>query len=127
MEMVFVLNYRERFFEEFLTVEASTSYEAHIIAAANACSTVVYDPDKQPEVPGIQFKRLAYLNPSKVGPAKATGIWEVKQIGNDNHYGPFIILAIKGTAGALDAMVNLNAEKKDIDLFLVSLDLSIVA
>jgi hypothetical protein len=110
-----------KFITGILTLAISTSNEAKIIAAANACSAAIYDPDKQPTVPGLEFQRLSYLNPSKAGLAKATGIWEVQQARNDNQDGSLLIIAVRGTSGVLDAIVNLNGEQRDTGALLVSL------
>ena len=72
-------------------------------------------------MPSIEFQSLNYLNPSITRLAKAAGIWRVKQGGSESFSEPLVIVAIRGTAGALDAMVNLNGEKKDLGILLVSL------
>jgi hypothetical protein len=96
--------------------------EAQLLVAANCCASIVYDPAVEANCPGLKFApRLAYLNASKDGTFKATGFWLLENVGIGNVFGPAIVIAIRGTASVVDAIVNLNGEKQSASSLIVSL------
>lgn len=89
--------------------------------AANCCASAIYDPNGEPNAPGLDFgSRRGYLAPSTAATAKATGFWVLNQIGTGNIFGPVVIVSVRGTASVLDAMVNLNGQKLPASSLIVS-------
>ncbi|KAK6528280.1 hypothetical protein TWF281_009526 [Arthrobotrys megalospora] len=93
--------------------------EAEIISLAWDCALNVYelDPRAKPlDVPGIQAKVEVSISPSNGGSTKATTctvFTPSQQPGNRTNYAPYIFIAIRGTCGTLDNVVNLNGEPRD--------------
>lgn len=95
--------------------------EAQLLLAANCCASVVYDPEGEINAPGLNFgPRLDYLSPSRDGTSKATGFWLLKDIGIENIFGPALVISVRGTASVVDAIVNLNGEKRPASSLIVS-------
>jgi hypothetical protein len=108
-----------------LTFCLSTSSEAQLVMAANACASVIYDADGEPSVPGLEFgPRQCYLTPSTTGTSKATGLWVLHESRAENIESPVIFVAVRGTASVLDAVVNLHGQKQNAVSLLVSMILS---
>jgi hypothetical protein len=119
----------------------SSSPIAEIIAVAYQCASAVYDTKpnvadndksdeastpnigahRKPTTRGISFEELEYVKPSLVRTSKAMGFWivsnEESTVKNDNL--PALVIAIRGTSGYLDHMVNVNGRPSSVSEFLV--------
>ena len=71
---------------------------------------------------GVTFEELEYAKPSLAGTSKAIGIWAVgsKVSTASNGLLPAHIIAIRGTTGSLDHLVNANGRPSPADDFLVN-------
>jgi hypothetical protein len=78
---------------------------------------------RKPKTDGITFKELEYASPSLGGTAKAIGFWtaESEAVLNGHSDLPALIIAIRGTAGYIDQMVNVNGRPAPASEFLVIL------
>jgi hypothetical protein len=95
-----------------LTV-SSTEDVGQLVHAAALCSMAVYgngtEPQETPNVPGHAVRRKLSILPSTAGTLKASAIFEVEKTGS----GPRttnLIVAIRGSAGIADWLVNLDNE-----------------
>ena len=92
---------------------------------------VVHDSDKpavalkgthhKPKIDGVTFKELEYARPSLGGTAKAIGFWVADSEVAPNEHGdlPALVIAIRGTAGYIDHMANVNGRPVLASGFLV--------
>jgi hypothetical protein len=95
-----------------LTV-SSTEDVGQLVHAAALCSKAVYgngtEPQETPNVPGHAVRRKLSILPSTAGTLKASAIFEVEKTGS----GPRttnLIVAIRGSAGIADWLVNFDNE-----------------
>ncbi|KAK3326735.1 Alpha/Beta hydrolase protein [Apodospora peruviana] len=121
---------------------------AQVVAAAFVCSATIYkkppkstavhdsddatiqtpSPDsqqvattthRQPTVDGLVFTEQTYTKPSRDGTEKAMGVWMAKSdTGQDWEGFPAMVIAVRGTAKLVDAMVNANGRPVTADEFL---------
>lgn len=94
-------------------------------------SVVVHDSDKpvvalkgthrKPKTDGVTFTELEYARPSLGGTAKAIGFWIADSEAELNEHGdlPALVIAIRGTAGYIDHMANVNGRPVPASEFLV--------
>jgi len=70
----------------------------------------------------MTVRRSKYVSSSTFGTTKATGFWTVESHNNTASPGPFLVIAVRGTASNVDHMVNLNGKTRDngSDDFVVS-------
>lgn len=101
---------------------------AQIVAATFSCAASVYGkPPKselvhdsgnhslsglhiahrQPETAGVVFKELEYFEQNKQGTNKAMGVWMAESERGSEGL-PALVIAIRGTSGFMDSMVNAN-------------------
>lgn len=73
---------------------------------------------RQPEAQGVAFTELEYFEPNKQGTSKAMGVWMTKPEPSCEGL-PALVIAIRGTSGFMDSMVNANGRPLPADQFLV--------
>ena len=113
---------------------------AQIVAVAFSCAATVYkrapksaaacdaeilsqlSEHRRPHAAGVVFTEREYVGPSQGGTEKALGVWMAESEASCEEL-PALVIAVRGTARLVDAMVNANGRPVPAADFLV-LDLS---
>ena len=74
---------------------------------------------RRPHAPGVVFTEQEYVGPSHGGTEKAMGVWMAESKGCEEM--PALVIAVRGTAKVVDAMVNANGRPIPAADFLVQI------
>ncbi|KAH7312484.1 Alpha/Beta hydrolase protein [Stachybotrys elegans] len=77
--------------------------DLQLFLAACQCSSLAYKPDAEPDA---SLEHIMHSAPSVAGTKKAASLWKLDSQNT-------LIIAVRGTKGAADHMVNLNSELRD--------------
>src|SRR5450432_3314623 len=105
----------------------SSQEEAQIIYLSAQCAASAYDSESKPSAEeGLSIERLEYIKPTKAGTIKGTSFSLCKQIPGSspvNPYLPALVVAVRGTDGVVDGMVNANGDSQEARGFFVRVPL----
>jgi hypothetical protein len=95
---------------------------AKLLYAACVCSISVYDSSPEASIPGLKIDCVGYRSASLDGTRKCTALWTVDRASEGSEASKELIISIRGSASAVDHVVNLNGQERDMKSFFVSLE-----
>ncbi|KAK9860254.1 hypothetical protein MYU51_010681 [Penicillium brevicompactum] len=108
-----------RAFSHHRLTTSSSAEKAHLVSVAWKCASGAYDPSICPAQHDLTFTQGQAVKPSAEGTVKAMTSTIVSSNTPQSDALPLLVIAIRGSAGAIDHMVNANGRPKSAIHFIV--------